>query len=211
MNFNIIIYRKFGKKFIDLLMSSIVLIFSLPIWTLVCIHQVKIFKFRIFFTQSRLTVHEREFKIIKFRTMYELYSTNGQLLPDKDRIGGLGHIMRRFSVDELPNLLNVLKGDMSLVGPRPLPVGFEQNMSEAHKKRFKVKSGITGLAQINGRNNLSWSQKINYDLEYIDNYSFYLDMLVLLKTVRIVLSNKGSVNRDLHNLGIDAYMPKFDN
>lgn len=142
----------------------------------------------VFFRQQRPGLHGRIFEIIKFRTMNDLRNKEGDLLPDDERLSGLGENIRRFSLDELPQLFNVLKGEMSFVGPRPLLVEYLELYNDEQKKRHNVKPGITGWAQVNGRNSISWEQKFNYDVWYVENQSFFLDLkilwLTLLKVVK---------------------------
>lgn len=142
----------------------------------------------VFFRQQRPGFHGKIFEIIKFRTMNDLRNKEGDLLPDDERLSGLGENIRRFSLDELPQLFNVLKGEMSFVGPRPLLVEYLELYNDEQKKRHNVKPGITGWAQVNGRNAISWEQKFNYDVWYVENQSFFLDLkilwLTLLKVVK---------------------------
>lgn len=144
-----------------------------------------------FFTQPRPGKKGEIFYILKFKTMIERYDENGFLLPDEKRITGLGKIIRKSSLDEIPQLVNVLKGEMSMVGPRPLLREYLTLYSEEQSKRHQLKPGITGWAQINGRNGISWEQKFNYDIWYIDNCSLFLDVKILFGTLFNVLSGKG--------------------
>jgi undecaprenyl phosphate N,N'-diacetylbacillosamine 1-phosphate transferase len=137
----------------------------------------------ILFRQQRPGFHGKIFEIIKFRTMNNLRNKEGELLPDKERLHGVGEWIRRLSLDELPQLFNVLKGEMSFVGPRPLLVEYLELYTDEQKKRHNVKPGITGWAQVNGRNAISWEQKFNYDVWYVDNQSFFLDMKILWLTL----------------------------
>ncbi len=144
-----------------------------------------------------LFVHERPglggnlFRLYKFRTMTDERGADGELLPDTERLTGFGHLLRRMSLDELPTLLNVYRGDMSLVGPRPLLVRYLDRYSREQARRHEVKPGITGLAQINGRNNLSWDEKFAFDVWYVDNWSLLLDVRILFQTVLKVLRREG--------------------
>ena len=155
----------------------------------------------ILFRQQRPGFHGKIFEIIKFRTMNNLRNKEGELLSDKERLYGVGEWIRRLSLDELPQLFNVLKGEMSFVGPRPLLVEYLELYNDEQKKRHNVKPGITGWAQVNGRNAISWEQKFNYDVWYVDHQSFLLDMkilwLTLLKVVqRSDISSETSVTME---------------
>jgi len=143
------------------------------------------------FSQFRPGLNEKQFKFIKFRTMNDLRDDKGKLLPDKDRLTKLGKSLRKMSLDEIPSLLNVLVGDMSLVGPRPLLMEYLELYTTMQRKRNKVKPGITGWAQINGRNNISWEKKFELDLWYIDNQSFWLDIKILFITLPKVFTKDG--------------------
>mgnify|MGYP006081041833 FL=1 len=145
----------------------------------------------ILFFQKRIGLRGREFKIIKFRTMTNEKDKLGELLPDFKRITRIGKLIRKSSLDELPSLINVLIGNMSIVGPRPFIVKYKNLYSKEQNQRHDVKPGITGLAQINGRNNLSWEDKFEWDITYVKNQSFILDIKILLKTFVIVLRKEG--------------------
>ena len=148
----------------------------------------------VLFYQVRLGRHERPFSIVKFRTMSKPESDH--LCSSKKRITPFGRMLRRSSLDELPALWNVLKGEMSLVGPRPLPVEYRGHLSAGQRKRHEVLPGITGLAQVNGRNRLNWSDKFRSDLEYIEKQSMFLDILILLRTVVVVAEGGGLYAND---------------
>jgi len=145
----------------------------------------------ILFRQVRPGLNEKLFTIYKFRTMSNKRDERGELLPDKDRLEGFGKFIRATSLDELPQLFNVLKGDMSFVGPRPLLVEYLTLYNKEQRRRHSVKPGITGLAQINGRNAISWEDKFKYDIEYVDNQSFLLDLKILWKTFLKVIKRDG--------------------
>jgi lipopolysaccharide/colanic/teichoic acid biosynthesis glycosyltransferase len=136
-----------------------------------------------FFFQKRPGKHGKIFKVIKFKTMNDKKGANGELLPDVDRLTKLGIFVRKTSLDEIPQLLNVLKGDMSLIGPRPLLPEYLPLYNETQKKRHDVKPGITGWAQVNGRNAISWKKKFEYDIWYVENLSFILDIKIIFKTI----------------------------
>lgn len=142
----------------------------------------------IFFTQNRPGLHGKVFKMYKFRTMKNIKDKDGNLQPDYKRLTNFGRSMRRKSLDEIPEIWNVLKGDMSFVGPRPLLIKYQNLYNEEQKRRHNVKPGITGWAQINGRNAISWQEKFNLDLWYVDNQGFMLDMKILFITILKVIS-----------------------
>lgn len=145
----------------------------------------------VLFVQLRPGLRGKPFTIYKFRTMAELYDADGQLLSDEQRLTAFGKWMRRYSLDELPQLLNVLKGELSLVGPRPLLMEYLDRYTPEQARRHEVKPGITGWAQVNGRNELSWEQKFALDVWYVDHRSFGLDLLILWKTAQKVLRSEG--------------------
>lgn len=145
----------------------------------------------VFFVQLRPGINGKPFKILKFRTMRNVYDSSGELLPDRKRITRFGAFLRESSLDEVPELWNVLKGEMSFVGPRPLLMEYLPLYSFAQRRRHEVRPGITGWAQINGRNAISWEDKFACDLWYVDNQSFLLDMRIILTTVKRVLSREG--------------------
>lgn len=145
----------------------------------------------VFFTQKRPGLHGRPFKIWKFRTMNDEHDTSGNLLPDSERLTPLGRFLRRTSLDELPELWNVLKGEMSLVGPRPLLMQYLDRYTPEHARRHEVRPGITGWAQINGRNSTPFSKRFSMDVWYVDNHSVWLDTKILLQTVIKVLHRDG--------------------
>ncbi|MFM7710458.1 MAG: sugar transferase, partial [Ferruginibacter sp.] len=145
----------------------------------------------VFFVQPRVGKNDRIFSVLKFKTMTDARDAAGQLLPDAARLTRFGHWLRRSSLDELPQLINVLKGDMSLVGPRPLLIDYLPLYSSRQRKRHLVRPGITGWAQVNGRNAISWEQKFDFDVWYVDHLCFSLDWQILLKTVQKVFVSEG--------------------
>ncbi|MFL1536040.1 sugar transferase [Paraclostridium bifermentans] len=151
----------------------------------------------IFFTQDRVGKDGKVFKIVKFRTMLEAYDKSGEPLSDKERVTSFGNFLRSTSLDELPELINVLKGDMSLVGPRPLLVEYIDLYSKEQFRRHEVRPGMTGWAQVNGRNNLNWDDKFKMDVEYIDNVNLLLDIKILFLTIFKVLKRDG-ISKDGH-------------
>ena len=158
----------------------------------------------IFFRQSRVGLNGEIFEMVKFRTMKDVYDAEGNLLPDEERLTAFGIFLRKSSLDELPELWNVLKGDMSLVGPRPLLVEYLPLYSEEQMKRHNVRPGITGYAQVNGRNNISWTKKFELDVYYVENFSLWLDLKILFQTVAKVLGQA-----DINQEG-NATMEKFN-
>lgn len=184
-------YKKVGKPFIDFLASLFGLILFSPLLLLTGILLAFQNKGKIFFFQQRPGKNQEPFHIIKFKTMTDKKDTDGNLLPDNVRLTSFGKIIRKLSIDELPQLINVLKGDMSLVGPRPLLFKYIPLYSEEQLRRHEVKPGMTGLAQVNGRNQISWSKKFQYDIEYINYISFFFDLKILWMTIKIVIQRKG--------------------
>jgi hypothetical protein len=202
------LYQKFGKRVFDMVLSLITLIIFLPIMILISFVQLLYFGSNIFFIQARNTKNSKQFKIIKFRTMTDTFDKSGLQLPDKYRLTKFGKFLRATSLDEIPNLFNVLLGQMSIVGPRPLPVSFYDSMSVEQQKRYQVSAGLTGLAQVSGRNKLTWKEKIDFDLIYVQNLNFYFDLKIIFKTLFILFAyNK---NESLFNEGLDKYSPDFD-
>lgn len=155
----------------------------------------------VFYMQERPGLNEKLFRILKFRTMNLNKDNNGNLLPDMQRISGLGRFLRSTSLDELPELFNILKGEMSFVGPRPLLVRYLPHYSERERKRHSVRPGLTGLAQINGRNAITWQEKFNFDVQYVENVSFGLDLKIIFLTILKVISREG-INSDLDHTAI---------
>ena len=184
-------YKNFFKPLFDKLLSLLFIIIFLPIILVVAI-AIYIWDGRpVIFTQNRPGYKGKIFKIYKFRTMTNEKDENGKLLPDKKRLKGLGKFIRSTSLDELPQLFNVLKGDMSFVGPRPLLVEYLPLYNDMQKKRHDVKPGITGWAQVNGRNAISWQEKFEHDVWYVEHISFLLDMKILWLTFLKVIKRDG--------------------
>lgn len=200
-------YKKFGKRIFDLFFAILTLILTSPLILIIVFIQIMIYRGDILFFQTRNTIGQKEFEMIKFKTMSNQKDKHGNLLPDTQRLTFFGRILRRSSFDEIPNLINVLKGEMSLVGPRPLPIQFLEFMTKQQKNRYKVRPGVTGLAQISGRNDLNWKLKFILDIDYTKNLSFYNDLKIIAKTFFIFF--KKSVNKDLSATGIDNYKPNF--
>jgi lipopolysaccharide/colanic/teichoic acid biosynthesis glycosyltransferase len=179
------------KRFFDIAVGlSALFTFSLPMGVLIILVRYKLGS-PIFFKQIRPGLDAKPFEMIKFRTMIDACSANGALLPDSERLTPFGSFLRSTSLDELPELWNVLKGDMSLVGPRPLLMEYLPLYSSTQARRHEVRPGITGWAQVNGRNSLSWEEKFELDVWYVDNRSFWLDIKILFMTVKKVLLREG--------------------
>lgn len=184
-------YTKVFKPLLDFLFAFILIIILFP---LILITALAIYIFigkPILFTQSRPGKNEKLFKIYKFRTMTNEIDMQGNLLPDAQRLRGVGKIIRSLSLDELPQLFNIFKGEMSFIGPRPLLPEYLPLYNETQKKRHHIKPGITGWAQINGRNAISWKEKFELDVYYVNNISFYLDMKIFILTLMKVLRRDG--------------------
>lgn len=192
------------KRVVDVLASFVGLIILSPLFlVLSSMIYIKVGCPIIFF-QNRPGKDKRIFRMIKFRTMTNKKDEKGNLLPDKHRITKLGSFLRKTSLDELPELFNVLKGEMSLVGPRPLLIKYLPYFTEREKKRHNVRPGITGLSQISGRNHLSWDERLELDVQYVENHSLWLDIKILFKTVGNVLKQKDVVAVS------SEIMPDFD-
>ncbi len=196
-------YRSFFKSLIDKSLALIGLLLSLPITLSVAVLLYFNNNGKPFFFQLRPGLNGCIFKIIKFKTMNDRRNANGELLPDADRLTAVGRFVRKTSIDELPQLLNVLKGDMSLVGPRPLLVEYLPRYSPTQNRRHGVRPGITGWAQVSGRNAIGWQQKFELDVWYVDNLSIALDIKILWLTVQKVFKSEGI------NSGTAATMEKF--
>ncbi|WP_086247354.1 undecaprenyl phosphate N,N'-diacetylbacillosamine 1-phosphate transferase [Campylobacter vicugnae] len=188
-------YRYFFKRIFDILGALILIILTLPvmIWAYFAIK--KHLGSPVIFTQSRPGKDEKIFKIYKFRSMSDARDENGNLLSDEIRLGEFGKKLRALSIDELPQLFNVLKGDMSFIGPRPLLIEYLSLYSNEQKRRHNVRPGITGLAQVNGRNAISWKEKFEFDTYYADNLSLILDIKIAIKTIQKVIKKDG-VNKE---------------
>jgi lipopolysaccharide/colanic/teichoic acid biosynthesis glycosyltransferase len=184
-------FRYFIKPLGDLIISLLLLIILSPIIILTAILLLIANNGKVFFFQQRPGLNCKPFKIVKFKTMRDAFDNNGDPLPDDVRLTKVGRFVRSASLDELLQLLNVLKGDMSLVGPRPLLMQYLSRYSPEQAKRHLVKPGITGWAQVNGRNAISWEQKFKLDIEYVEKQSFLLDIRILFKTFINVIHRKG--------------------
>lgn len=190
---NVGIYEKYIKRLLDILISfSVLLIFS-PILLIVALMVRVNLGAPVIFKQARPGKDEKIFYMYKFRSMSDARDEAGNLLPDSERLTKFGRLLRSSSLDELPELFCILKGDMSLIGPRPLTVAYLPYYAEEERVRHSVRPGLTGLAQVNGRNNLSWEERFAYDIEYVKNISLKMDISILLKTVGKVLKSEDIV------------------
>jgi undecaprenyl phosphate N,N'-diacetylbacillosamine 1-phosphate transferase len=184
-------YRSFIKPGLDAIIALVGFILLSPIFFLVFIILLIANSGKPFFFQPRPGLHGKIFKVIKFKTMNDKKDKSGDLLPDEKRLTAAGKFIRKTSLDEIPQLLNVIKGDMSLVGPRPLLVEYLPLYNERQKKRHEVRPGITGWAQVNGRNAISWQKKFELDVWYVNHLSFSLDLKILLLTIKKVFVSEG--------------------
>ncbi len=179
------------KRLVDIVIASIALFLLSPIFLLVALKVRKNLGSPIFFYQDRPGKDGKLFKMIKFRSMKHAYDKDGKPLPDEYRITPFGKKLRSTSLDEMPQLLNVIKGDMSIVGPRPQLSEFVEHYTPHQMRRHEVKPGMTGLAQVSGRNNLSWEEKFDLDVEYVETQSIRLDFKIMFKTVEVMLKKEG--------------------
>jgi len=184
------LYRNIIKRLLDFITASIGFILLLPVFAVTWLVLMIKNNGKAFFYQERPGKNERIFKIIKFKTMNDKTDDHGELLPPSDRLTKAGIFVRKYSLDEIPQLLNVIKGDMSLIGPRPLLPEYLPLYNEEQKRRHNVKPGITGWAQVNGRNAISWKKKFEYDIWYVDNISFLLDIKIIFKTIIKVVKSE---------------------
>lgn len=184
-------YKAYGKRVFDLLCSVTGFIVLLPVFLLVILLLFIFNRGNVFFFQTRPGKNRRLFKVIKFKTMNDRKDGQGNLLPDAERLTGIGKFVRKTSLDEIPQLLNVIKGDMSMVGPRPLLIDYLPLYNERQARRHEVMPGITGWAQVNGRNSIGWEQKFEYDIWYIENFSFKIDLKIVWITVLKIFRTEG--------------------
>ncbi|MDO4223809.1 MAG: sugar transferase [Acinetobacter sp.] len=191
------------KRLLDILIASIALILLSPLYFFVAYKVKKNLGSPVLFRQVRPGLHGKPFEMIKFRTMKDAVDADGNPLPDSERLTPFGKMLRATSVDEMPELWNVIKGDMSIVGPRPLLMEYLPLYNEQQAKRHNVRPGITGYAQVNGRNAISWEQKFELDTWYVENQSLWLDFKIMLKTVKKVIA------KDDINAEGEATMSKF--
>lgn len=192
-------YAKYIKRILDFILSLMALIILMPLMLVIYILVIVKLGKPAIFKQKRPGKNEKIFTLYKFRTMTDKKDENGNLLPDSQRLTKFGKFLRSTSLDELPELINIIKGDMAIVGPRPQLIKDMIFMTEEQRKRHSVRQGLTGLAQINGRNNITWEEKINYDLEYIKNITFAKDVKIVFDTVGKVFKRK-----DIETSGMDT-------
>lgn len=185
------IYERFFKRALDVFCSLLAIVVFWWLFAIVAIFVRAKLGSPVLFTQDRPGKDEKIFKLYKFRTMTDARDENGNLLPDDVRLTKFGKLLRSTSLDELPEVFNILKGDMSFVGPRPLLVKYLPRYSEEQKRRHDVRPGLTGYSQAYGRNSLTWEEKFEKDIYYVNNLSFFLDVKILCKTVRVVLKREG--------------------
>ncbi|MEK4859779.1 MULTISPECIES: sugar transferase [Bacillus] len=185
------IYGRFIKRPMDFILSLIAIIMLSPVFLIVAFLVKTRLGSPVLFKQERPGLNGTIFKMYKFRTMTDEKNENGELLPDSVRLTKFGKFLRSTSLDELPGLFNIFKGDMSIIGPRPLLVQYLPLYNEHQKRRHEVRPGLSGLAQVNGRNAISWEEKFNYDIEYVDNMNFIMDWKIILLTIKKVFIREG--------------------
>ena len=201
-------YAKYIKRILDILLSGCALLILTPVLPVLTVLGAIMMKGNPFFTQLRPGKDEKIFRLIKFRSMTCETDKQGNLLPDEQRLNNYGKFLRSTSLDELPELINIFIGNMSIVGPRPLLVSYLPYYNEEEKHRHDVRPGLTGLAQVNGRNNLTWEQKFAYDLEYVRNISLSMDMKVIFTTIGKVLKRSDVQTDTQYNEGNFAQLRK---
>jgi len=196
-------YISFGKRLLDLFLGLCLIVSTFPVFIIVAIILVILNNGNPFFFQRRPGLNGKVFRLIKFKTMSEVFDSNGNLLDDEKRLTNFGKIIRKLSLDELPQFWNVLKGEMSIIGPRPLLEEYLDLYSDHQARRHDVRPGITGWAQVNGRNDLDWENRFKLDVWYVDNVSFLLDLKIIFLTIHKIFKREG-VNQRGH-----VTMPKF--
>lgn len=194
---------KIAKRFLDFLVALVAILILSPIFIIVFICLIIVNNGKPFFFQERPGKNERIFKIVKFKTMKDLGPNTSVDIHNLNRVTKIGHFIRKYSLDEVPQLINVIKGNMSIVGPRPLLTSYLPLYNNFQKQRHKVKPGITGWAQVNGRNAISWESKFEYDVWYVENQSFLIDLKIILLTIKKIMRPEGI------NTSEGANMPEF--
>ncbi|WP_338998846.1 sugar transferase [Fusobacterium animalis] len=184
-------YKLFFKRIIDIFLSVIFILLFWWLYIIIVILVRRKLGSPVIFRQKRPGLNEKIFTMYKFRTMTDKKDENGNLLPDKDRLTKFGKFLRSTSLDEIPEFFNILKGDMSLIGPRPLLVKYLDRYSKEQSRRHEVRPGISGWAQVNGRNAISWEDKFKYDIEYADSLSFLLDLKIIILTIKKIFMREG--------------------
>lgn len=198
------IYENYVKRPLDIIMAFLVMVITSPVFIITWLLLVFQNRGQPFFFHRRPGYYEQPFSLIKFKTMNDAKDAEGNLLPDNDRMTPVGKWVRKLSIDELPQILNVLKGDMSMIGPRPLLFKYIPLYSDEQRRRHNVRPGITGWAQVNGRNSISWHRKFELDVEYVDNVSFWLDFKIVFLTIWKIFRREGV------NQSSDRPMMPFD-
>ena len=198
-------YQKYGKRFLDIIISLFAIIILSPLLLVLYMMVRAKLGSPAIFTQERPGKDEKIFKMYKFRSMTDDRDESGNLLPDDKRITNFGRKLRETSLDELPELFNILKGDMSIVGPRPLLVKYLPLYNERQKRRHEVKPGLTGYAQIHGRNNTSWEERFDLDVYYVDNITFFGDFKILIGTIFTVFNREGIYSSDTSNVTMEEF------
>lgn len=184
------LYEKYGKRFLDVTLSFMAIIVLSPIFLLLIILGIVFMRGNPFFIQERPGKNEKIFKLIKFRTMDNRRDKKGNFLPDEIRLNKYGRFLRSTSLDEIPEIINILIGDMSIIGPRPLSIKYIPYYTEIEHHRHDVRPGLSGLAQVKGRNSISWEEKFAYDLQYISHITFYNDFKIIIETIVKVLKRE---------------------
>lgn len=197
-------YQKYIKRLLDIIIALVSLVILSPVLLVVAVLVRAKLGSPVIFHQERPGYHEKIFKLCKFRSMTDARGADGELLPDEVRLTKFGKALRATSLDELPELWNILNGDMSLIGPRPLLVRYLPYYTAEERKRHDVRPGLTGLAQVNGRNALGWEDRFAYDLEYVDHVTFGMDLKIVFMTVSKVLKHSGTLS------GADQTVADFD-
>lgn len=193
------------KRLIDLTVSATALVVLLPLMALVALLVRQFLGSPVLFVQERPGRGGKIFRLYKFRTMRDAYDTDGRPLPDRERMSGFGNLLRKLSLDELPQLLNVLKGDMSLVGPRPLIAAYLDRYTPEQARRHEVRPGITGLVQVSGRNTLAWDEKFKIDVHYVDHRSMAMDLKIMMKTAYKLIRPEG-IDQQGQAIGSEEFM-----
>lgn len=201
-------YAKYIKRILDFILSLCAIIILSPVLLVLTILGAIMMKGNPFFTQERPGWHEKIFKLIKFRTMTNEKDNDGNLLPDEKRLNGYGKFLRSTSLDELPELFNIVKGDMAIVGPRPLLVEYLPRYNAEQKRRHDVRPGLTGYAQVSGRNSITWEEKFEDDVWYVDHVLFVVDLKIFFKTIAVVL-NRNGISSDT-SVTMEAFMGSND-
>lgn len=196
-------YQKYIKRILDIILSLLLIIITFPIFLIIGTLVLIFLGCPAIFRQKRPGKDEKIFTMYKFRTMTNKKDKDGNLLPNELRTSKLGNILRKTSLDEIPEFINILKGDMSFVGPRPLRVEYLSLYNEEQKHRHDIRPGLTGLAQVSGRNNITWTQKFNYDIEYLNNITFINDLKIVFMTIKKVILRK-----DIYNAN-NGFVEKF--